>query len=381
MPARSRHPNAGPDGESPMPLARVVIELRESISLRTDDGLFFGDLLRFGAGRMEVETDGRFELRAEIEFQLKLPGFNATVYGVARVLRAISRTALLRQYTLRVLKMRDSDRIALQRWVDYTARGQSGYAAGLADSDQPYDPARDPNPWGIGSLDSSLQTQSGKLALRDAMRARFTPSSAGPRSRSGASGLRSSDSAQHHAVPFEAPQEGPAAERERRRLGPSDPLADRAGAASRQRGEAELPDSEGPRSPAARPPRRLTQREIRRPPLIEVEGARNPKLPSSKDPQVHLRLATDPPQIFVRYNTRSGYFGDWQSYLSKNVLFLQNTEETPKKGSIVQVNIFLPAGLSVNCDALVIATLPTGFGLNLRLDAESRLTLSSASRI
>jgi hypothetical protein len=195
MPTRSRQGSAGTHGGGPSPLARVVVEPRESISLRTDDGLFFGDLLRFGAGRMEVETDGRFELRAELEFQLKLPGFGATVYGVARVLRAISRTALLRQYTLRVVKMRDSDRITLQRWVDYTARGQAAYTAELADLEQPYDPTADPNPWGIVSLGSDLQTQSGRLALRDAMRARFTPSSAGPRSRSGASGWRTTGSA------------------------------------------------------------------------------------------------------------------------------------------------------------------------------------------
>ncbi len=83
----------------------------------------------------------------------------------------------------------------------------------------------------------------------------------------------------------------------------------------------------------------------------------------------------------MRYHTRSGYFGDYQSYLSKNVLFLQNTEETPKKGSVMQINIFLPSGLSVQCEGVVIATLPNGFGLNLQLNAEARMTLASASRI
>jgi hypothetical protein len=363
-------------------MSQVVLQLRESISLRTQDGLFFGELLRFGGGRMEVECDGRFDLRSEVEFQLKLPGFNSTVYGVARVLRAISRTALIRQYTLRVLRMRDKDRLLLQQWVEYSARGQTTEQNSGRVAQSGYDPKVEPNPWGIASLDSTVQTTAGKLALRDAMRARFTPSSVGA-SRERASGGRKNPGAPQ-------PEPGQPRRSSSAREG-SNPVGresigtaiKQGGRGRRRRGEPELSDAEGQktRQSVPPPPTRRQRRQLQRPPLVEVDTPRAPKLPSPKDPQVRMRLSTNPPQVFVRYHTRSGYFGDYQSYLSKNVLFLQNTEETPKKGSVLRVNIFLPAGLSVQCDGIVIATLPNGFGLNLQLDAEGRMTLASASKI
>jgi hypothetical protein len=383
MPAAAdqRHSSKKPKGGTP--ITRVVLQLRESISLRTQDGLFFGELLRFGGGRMEVECDGRFDLRSEVEFQLKLPGFNSTVYGVARVLRAISRTALIRQYTLRMLRMRDKDRLLLQQWVDYSAKGQTTQQSAGRPSDSSYDPKAEPNPWGIASLDSTVQTTAGKLALRDAMRARFTPSSTGVSREEANSGRRQS---------ADADRTGPGSPRRSGSTGSDIPTVGREsiGAAIRQdsrgrrrRGEPELSDQEGRSARRSEPPRptRRQRRQLQRPPLVEVDAPRAPKLPSPKDPQVHMRLSTNPPQVFVRYHTRSGYFGDYQSYLSKNVLFLQNTEETPKKGSVLRVNIFLPAGLSVQCEGVVIATLPNGFGLNLQLDAEGRMTLASASKI
>ncbi len=363
-------------------MGRAVLELRESISLRTQDGLFFGELLRFGGGRMEVECDGRFDLRSEVEFQLKLPGYNSTVYGAARVLRAISRTALIRQYTIRIQRMRDKDRLLLQQWVDYSARGKTtqqprGQAPAV------YGSKADLNPWGIHSLDSTVQTTAGKLALRDAMRARFTPSSVGASRERASSGRRQR---------FDEPKPDAQASRKSGSTGSGSSTFGREsiGAAikkdprgGRRRGEPEMPDHEGATNRPPTPQRvtRRRQRQLQRPPLVEVEGPRAPKLPSPKDPQVHMRLSVSPPQVFVRYHTRSGYFGDYQSYLSKNVLFLQNTEETPKKGSVLRVNIFLPAGLSVQCEGVVIATLPNGFGMNLQLDADGRMTLASASKI
>ncbi len=382
MSPRSNNPPPSRPPGSKSSIHRVVLKLRESVSLRTEDGLFFGELLRFGRGRMEVECDGRFDLRSEVEFQLKLPGFNTTVYGVAKVLRAISRTALIRQYTLRVLRMRDKDRVLLEKWVDYSSRT----AATSAHAETAHDPKANPNPWGIASLDSTVQTQAGKLALRDAMRARFAPSSAGP-SRDGLPGTgpdaKGASNPLSGSLSRGSSRSRGSSERSgRQSIGAAIKGHDKTGRGRRRRGEPELSDHEGRSEPAPTPrPSRRQRRQLRRPPLVEVRTAKAPKLPNPKDPQVNLRLSASPAQVFVRYHTRSGYFGDYQSYLSKNVLFLQNTEETPKKGSVLQVNLFLPSGLSVQCQGTVIATLPNGFGLNLHLDAEGRMTLASASRI
>ncbi|MFH1464552.1 MAG: hypothetical protein ABIO70_09200, partial [Pseudomonadota bacterium] len=179
---RSSPPGSQPPPDPGGALSRVVLELRESISLRTEEGLFFGELTRFGGGRMEVESEGRFALRGEVEFQLKLPGFNSTVYGVARVLRVISRTAFLSQITVRILRMRDKDRRLLQRFVAYSAQGRSQEQAAWGEGID----AGEANPWGIRSIDAEQQTEAGRLAQRDALRQRFDLS-AGPRSRSGSS--------------------------------------------------------------------------------------------------------------------------------------------------------------------------------------------------
>jgi len=364
-----------------------VTDLRESISLRTDDGLFFGELLRFELGRMEVECDGRFDLRTEVEFQLKLPGFNATVYGIAKVLRAISKTAVIRQYSLRLLRMRDKDRLLLQQWVDYSVRGRSQEQSNTSPEAPATDRELAANPWGVRSLDSAVRTEAGRSAMRDALRARFTPSSTasaaslGGTRRSGRASLREGLSRAGSSGGRSA-SDG-SGDRGRHGISEAIRTPPTPSSGPRRRGQPDTPDKVGSKqAPPRRRPRRRKGSKPSRPPLAEVAPAdESPQLPHPKDPQVHLRLAAAPPQVFVRYHTRSGYFGDYQSYLSKNVLFLQNTTDTPKKGSVLKVNVFLPSGLSVVCVGTVIATLPNGFGLNLQLDAEARMTLASAARL
>jgi len=107
---------------------------------------------------------------------------------------------------------------------------------------------------------------------------------------------------------------------------------------------------------------------------------KNPKLPRPTDPEIRLRLGASPARVLVRYHTRNAYFGDYQSYISKNVLFVQSTEGTPDMHTEMSVHIFLPAGMSVSCTARVVAALPNGFGLSLQLDPDARMTLSQAAR-
>jgi len=158
-------------------LRALSVELRESIALRTDTGLHFGEVRHFERGRMDVECDGFFDLRTQVEFQFKLPGFGATVYGVARVLRAISISARMKRYTLSVLRMRRNDRLLLQQWIEYSARGETTVQRGYREE---YDPGTESNPWGIKTLDSNVRTEGGRAAVRQALRSRFGATDTNP---------------------------------------------------------------------------------------------------------------------------------------------------------------------------------------------------------
>jgi hypothetical protein len=394
-----------------------VLDLRESISLRTGEGLFFGELAKFGGGRMEVESEGRFELRSEVEFQLKLPGFNSTVYGVARVLRVISRTAFLSQVTLRIIRMREKDRILLQRFVAYSARGRSQEQSawdGEAD-------AAEGNPWGIRPIDAEQQTAAGRIAHRDAQRARFEPSG-NPSSGSGASqGVRafvspppsrapSSSSVPSLRNPVRPPSSGGSGSPGPSLASRDKPRADLSGGSAgtapagthvsgraalgatierheeeqrrRRRGEPDLSDHDGHAAQRPAPPPSATQRrELRSQPRPTPARGQSPRLPNPADPQVSLRLGASPPQVFVRYSSRATFLSDYQAFLSRDLLFLKYVQTPPEQGSRLSVNMMLPSGLGLTIEATVHSVLSTGFGVSLQLDRDARALLSSATRV
>jgi hypothetical protein len=111
----------------------MTIEVYAGISLRNDDGVHFGTLVRIRTGLAGVQTDALYQLGDRLEFQLDLTGFDATVHGLAEVIRADPRSDELSSYLLRIRKMRRTDQGLLQEWYEQQAAGDDPTLLGRDD--------------------------------------------------------------------------------------------------------------------------------------------------------------------------------------------------------------------------------------------------------
>ena len=112
----------------------MTIEVFAGISLRNDDGVHFGTLVRMRTGLAGVQTDALYHVGERVEFQLDLTGFHATVHGLAEVIRADPRSDELSSYLLRIRKMRRADQGLLQEWYE---QHRAGDDPSLLGSDDP----------------------------------------------------------------------------------------------------------------------------------------------------------------------------------------------------------------------------------------------------
>lgn len=96
----------------------MTVKVRAGISLRRDDNIRFGTMVRLGHGRMGITSDGLYAVGDFVEFQLDLPGWDLTVAGIAEVNKIDIRVPRLNRFLLRVLEMSRSDRQLLQDWYE-----------------------------------------------------------------------------------------------------------------------------------------------------------------------------------------------------------------------------------------------------------------------
>jgi len=122
----------------------MTLKVFAGISLRADDDVHFGALVRIHAAMAGVETDGIYAVGQQIEFQLELSDLDRSVQGVAQVRRAELQPAALNRYLLRILRMRRSDQALLQEW--YQLRSTPTDAPGGGQDPQ-------------AALDSQVQSQ------------------------------------------------------------------------------------------------------------------------------------------------------------------------------------------------------------------------------
>jgi Tfp pilus assembly protein PilZ len=101
----------------------MALKVFAGISLRNDDGVHFGTLVRIRTGVAGVQTDALYRVGDRVEFQLELLGFDTMVQGIGEVVRADPRPEELSSYLLRIRKMRRSDQALLQEWYDQQLAG------------------------------------------------------------------------------------------------------------------------------------------------------------------------------------------------------------------------------------------------------------------
>lgn len=110
----------------------MTLKVFAGISLRNEEGVHFGTLVRIRTGLAGVQTDAVYRVGDRLEFQLDLTGFDTTVHGIAEVRRADTRQDDLSSYLLRVIKMRRVDQDLLQEWYE---QQQAGLEPSLLDND------------------------------------------------------------------------------------------------------------------------------------------------------------------------------------------------------------------------------------------------------
>ncbi len=101
----------------------MTLQVFAGISLRSEQDVHFGTLVRISTGMVGVLTDGVYRVGDELEFQLDLAGFDSTVQGVVQVERADLQPEKLNRYLLRIRRMRRDDQALLQEWYDQQQAG------------------------------------------------------------------------------------------------------------------------------------------------------------------------------------------------------------------------------------------------------------------
>jgi hypothetical protein len=109
--------------------------------------------------------------------------------------------------------------------------------------------------------------------------------------------------------------------------------------------------------------------------------AEPPPATSHKRLEVVVSTSEVPAVVSLRYNDPARYLSDFGDYLSKGAAFVRWAGTKPDHRSAVSVAIILPSGKTVRCDGEVVALLPSGFGISLKIADADREVLSSEARI
>jgi hypothetical protein len=85
--------------------------------------------------------------------------------------------------------------------------------------------------------------------------------------------------------------------------------------------------------------------------------------------------------VTLRYNDPARYLADFGDYLSKGAVFVRWAGTRPDHKARVSLAILLPSGQTIRCDGEVVALLPSGFGISLKLTDTDRQVLSTEARL
>ena len=143
-----------------------------------------------------------------------------------------------------------------------------------------------------------------------------------------------------------------------------------------------IPKSTRPTPPTATPSKRS---RVERPepasqpgrPLPPTRPA-PPSRSTTRGPAISFDQTSEPARLIVHFEHRSVYQAQYQQYLCNNALFLQIPEPHPTEGTRLAVTIGLPSGMRVQAPGKIEVLIPTGTGISLELDEESRQVLSMA---
>jgi len=388
----------------------MAIRVDTSISIRSEYGVTLGRLLQVSDKQLLVSASAKFRPGSNLEFQLELPSYNATVYGLAQVTRVTAFEDASNRYLLGITQLSTKDRGLYQQWIYEIAQagGTSSRSSAVVSSiistlsERHAPPSKPAAPtvtqaqrkgpelqWSAGSSVSTSRQHVGRAAVREALRARFAgrgrttqPASDSPREQepapAGRYGLDASTVSQARGVT--APPAGPRSSRPARS---PDAAAEFSSQIHRARGMRSRTAGGGDititHSPEAE--QQFSSRQAPPPPSTLAPSATPGKPAPARRLEVQLALSKDPPLVSMRYRDITRFLSDYSDYLAKNAAFVRWSGTKPGHRAEVAVELMLPSDTRISCSGQVVAIMPSGFGLSLQLTDRDREALAKEARL
>ncbi len=388
----------------------MAIRVDLSISLRSEYGVTIGRLLEVSDKQLLLEADSRFKPGSKVEFQLELASYGATVYGLGQVTRVTAYSDAPNRYLLAIAQLASKDRALYQQWLYELAQGGavpsrvSAVASSIVSTTGHREPPRSAPvaapgqppvrrgpevAWSAASSHSASRPHVGRAAVREALRARFsgrgrtTPSvldgipPEAPAEPVGRYGLDASTlsqargaSATQPAPPQPRPVRSAEAEAEF-----SSKIHRARGLSSRTAGGGDITITHSPEAEQ--------QFSSRQHAAAASSTAAMPGAQAPRPRRVEITLALDkrPPLVSLRYRDINRFLADYTDYLSKNAAFVRWSGTKPGHKSEVAVELLLPGGARISCNGLVVAIMPSGFGLSLKLTDNDRERMKEEAKV
>jgi hypothetical protein len=109
-----------------------------------------------------------------------------------------------------------------------------------------------------------------------------------------------------------------------------------------------------------------------------LEGRNGAPKEEGPEPRVEICSTVTPITVTVRWFSADAYRRDWRQHLQRGGLFVPSAETLPRNRSL-QLRLELPSGEAIACQAQVVAPMPTGAGLSLRLTSDQKARLEAES--
>jgi hypothetical protein len=375
----------------------MAIRVDTGISLRSEYGVTLGRLHKVSDKQLLVAANSKFRPGAKVEFQLELPSYGATVYGIAQVTRVTAFADAPSRYLMAITQLSTKDRSLFQQWIYELAQigGAPSTSSAVVSSivstlgDRPpprSDPGSQPAArWSTNPSEDQGRQNVGRAAVREALRARFagrgrTTPAEPPDASTETAGRYSMDAStlsHTRSASAAANRPTPRPVRSAEAAAAFSSQIHRArGTTSRTAGGGDITITTSPDAE-----RQFSSRPDAAPSIGTVASTTGSTSPRPKRLEIVLALDKRPPLVSLRYNSTTRFLSDFADYLSKDAAFVRWAGTKPNHRSELAIEMMLPSGARIACSGQVVAIMPSGFGLSLKLSDDDRQRLADEARV
>jgi hypothetical protein len=306
------------------------------IAIKLPEGMSFGRVRKVSVSRILFEIASELKLGQQLDWRMELTGWNATVLGRLQIMRIQVREERPDLVEARIVHIDGAEARAFRDWLAELSVGGTTRRY-------------DSNPSSVSGIKRSRMTGTSRAQITHALKQIDGRSLGGQKGPSDAFGLTSQLSSVMSNV--------------------------EAGISGRKAMSAALKAS-----------LKSGGRRTRSVPTSEeaIEISPSPSLSVPEGPQVELGNSGGG-LIRVIYGDRSTFLEDWRKHIKRSGLFIQE-HVLGQRGAERSLELVLPSGRVLTCKAEIVAPMPSGTGLALKLRAaqlrvlqeEAGLTISIA---